>query len=104
MKANVKEMRAVPTNGKVIVKPDDQIEETASGIILPNSEKRDPRRGSLFAVSEGRWQGGIFIETKLKPGAVVLFSARAGIEFELGGEKLIVMDETEILAVLKEVE
>jgi chaperonin GroES len=91
----------VPLAGRVVVRRDEAINKTDGGILLPDTAKEKPRRGTVVAVSEGKWQNGVFVETEISEGNVVLFSAFAGTEIEVNGETFSIMEDSEILAILK---
>lgn len=93
-------MKLVPMFGKVVVERDEATGKTEGGIILPETAKEKPKKGKIVATSLGKWQAGKFIETPLKPGDAVLFTAYAGNEVEVDGKTLLLMDSDEILAVV----
>ena len=94
-------MKMVPMHGKVIIEREVAAEKTPGGIYMPDTAKDKPHRGKVIAAAEGRYQGGTLIKSMLKAGDTVLFGAFAGGEVELDGKKLLVMDESEVLAVLR---
>ena len=90
-----------PLGEKVIIKRLEAESKTAGGIVLPDSAKEKPKRGTVLSVGEGR-----LLDTgKRKPlqvskGDQVLFTSYSGTEVKVDGEEVIIMDESDILAVL----
>lgn len=91
-----------PLGSRIIVKPHEQEEITAGGIVLPDSAKEKPQKGEVIAVGEGdRNEKGERIALDVKVGDTVLFAKYAGTEIKLDGEKLLFMRESDLLAVVK---
>ena len=90
-----------PLGDRVVVKPAGREEMTKSGIVLPDTAKEKPQRGSIIAVGMGRRDDdGDRIEMDVKVGDQVLFAKYAGTEFKLEDEELLILAEKDILAVL----
>ena len=70
---------------------------TASGIIIPDSAKEKPLKGTVLAVGNGTKDE----EMVLKEGDVVLYGKYAGTEIELDGDKVLIMRQNEVLAVVE---
>jgi len=91
-----------PLGDKVLVKRLDAEETTLGGIVLPDSAKEKPKRGTILSVGEGRLlDNGKRQALQLSEGEQVLFSSYAGTEVKVDGEEMIIMDESDILAVLE---
>ena len=98
MKLNMK-----PLADRLVVKPLEQEEVTPSGIVLPETAKEKPQKGEVMAVGPGaRDEDGKRIPMELKTGDKVLFAKYAGTEIKVEGEKLLILRESDILAVLAE--
>ena len=98
MKLNMK-----PLADRLVVKPLEQEEITPSGIVLPETAKEKPQKGEVMAVGPGaRDEDGKRIPMELKTGDKVLFAKYAGTEIKVEGEKLLILRESDILAVLAE--
>ncbi|HSB88752.1 MAG TPA: co-chaperone GroES [Anaerolineales bacterium] len=98
MKLNLK-----PLADRVVVKPLEQEEVTPSGIVLPETAKEKPQKGEILAAGPGaRDEDGKRIPMDLKAGDKVLFAKYAGTEFKIEGEKVLILRESDILAVLTE--
>jgi chaperonin GroES len=91
-----------PLADRVVVKPAGREETTASGIVLPDTAKEKPQRGTVIAAGKGRRDDdGDRIELDVKVGDEVLFAKYAGTEFKLDGEDLLIIAEKDILAVIQ---
>lgn len=90
-----------PLGDRVVVKPQPREEATKSGIVLPDTAKEKPQRGTIMAAGEGRRDDdGARIAMDVKVGDIVLFAKYAGTEFKLDEEELLILAEKDILAVL----
>ncbi len=90
-----------PLGEKVLVKRLEAEETTAGGIVLPDSAKEKPKRGTILSVGDGRLlDTGDRQALQVKKGDQVLFSSYAGTEVKVDGDEMIIMDESDILAVL----
>jgi len=94
-------MRVIPLRDKVVVRRSTAEAKTAGGIVLPESAQRRPKQGRVLSVGDGRLlKDGSRAKPQVNEGDRVLFDDYAGAEVNVDGEKLLVLDETEILAVL----
>ncbi|MCH8880428.1 MAG: co-chaperone GroES [Planctomycetes bacterium] len=90
-----------PLGDKVIIKRVDAEDVTAGGIVLPDSAKEKPKRGLIKAIGDGKLlDSGERSKLQVKKNDEVLFTSYAGTEVKVGGEEYIIMDESDILAVL----
>ncbi len=90
-----------PLGEKVLVQRLKAEETTAGGIVLPDTAKEKPKRGTVLGVGEGRLlDTGERKALQVRKGDQVLFSSYAGTEVKVEGEEMIIMDESDILAVL----
>jgi chaperonin GroES len=90
-----------PLGEKVIVKRLEAESKTSGGIVLPDSAKEKPKRGTILAVGDGKLlDTGNRKSLQVKKGDKVLFTSYAGNELKVDGEEVIIMDESDILAVL----
>jgi chaperonin GroES len=96
-------MTLKPLGDKLVVKRQEAGEKTKGGIILPDTAKEKPQIGKVIAVGDGRLlKDGRRVELQVKKGDTILFSAYAGDEFELDGEKVLLMREEDVLAIVEE--
>jgi chaperonin GroES len=84
---------------RVLVKPAKAEEKTAGGIIIPDTAKEKPQRGTVVAVGPGKYaeQTGNLIPLKQKVGDVVLYGKYSGTEISVDGEELLIMRASDIL-------
>jgi len=92
-----------PLADRVVVEPIEQEERTASGIILPETAKEKPQEGSVIAVGPGRFDeaGKKRVEMDVKVGDRVLYAKYSGTEVKLEGKKLLIMRESDLLAIIE---
>ena len=81
---------------RVLIKPTAPEEKTASGIIIPDSAKEKPLKGSVVAVGNGTKDE----EMVVKTGDNVLYGKYAGTEIDFDGEKYLIMRQSDILAII----
>ena len=90
-----------PLGGRILVKRLDPEEVTGGGIILPDSAREKPQKGTVIALGDGReLSDGGRAEFQVKKGDTVLFRSYAGTEIKVGGEELMLMEEDDVLAVI----
>ncbi len=90
-----------PLGDRLVVKPATREETTKSGIMLPDTAKEKPQRGTIVAAGEGRRDdSGARIELDVKVGDEVLFAKYAGTEFKLEEQDLLILSEKDVLAVI----
>jgi chaperonin GroES len=91
-------MKVKPLGDRILVRPIDAEEVTASGIVLPDTAKEKPQRGSVLAVGEGRWEEGKRIPLDVTEGDEVVYSKYGGTEVSIDGEDLLILRESDVLA------
>jgi chaperonin GroES len=90
-----------PLGDRVVVRPSSREETTKSGIVIPDTVKEKPQRGTVVAVGEGRRdEDGDRIPMDVAPGNEVLFAKYGGTEFKLDEEELLILSEKDILAII----
>lgn len=90
-----------PLGDRVVIKPAGREETTKSGIVLPDTAKEKPQRGTIIAAGDGRRDDdGERIPLDVKVGDAVLFAKYAGTEFKLDEEELLILSEKDILAII----
>ena len=95
--------KLTPLGDRVVVKPAGKEEMTKSGIVLPDTAKEKPQRGTVVAVGAGRRDDdGKRIQMDVAAGDEVLFAKYAGTEFKLDEEDLLILAEKDILAIVSE--
>ena len=94
-------MRLVPLGDKVVVKQLEAVETTKSGIVLTGGAKEKPQEAEVIAVGPGGVIDGKEIKMEVKPGQKVMYSKYAGTEVKLDGEEVIIVRQSDILAVVE---
>jgi chaperonin GroES len=90
-----------PLGARVVVEPIEQEEITAGGIVLPETAKEKPQRGTVVAAGPGdRDENGKRIPMDVKAGDIVLFAKYSGTEIKLDGKKLLILRESDLLAIV----
>ncbi len=98
----VTKLKVRPLGDKVLVKRIEAEAMTAGGIVLPESAKEKPKRGRIQAVGDGKLLNtGERSKLQVKKGDEVLFSSYAGTEVKISGDELMIMDESDILAIIE---
>ncbi len=91
-----------PLGSRVVVEPVEQEETTAGGIVLPETAKEKPQQGIVLAAGPGdRDEDGDYIAMDVKAGDKVLFAKYAGTELKLDGKKLLILRESDLLAIIE---
>ncbi len=85
-----------PLGDRVLVKPADAETKTAGGIIIPDSAKEKPQRGTVVAVGPGKKDE----PTTVKAGDTVLYGKYSGTELQVDGADYLIMRESDIFAIL----
>jgi chaperonin GroES len=90
-----------PLGDRVVVRPSEREETTKSGIVIPDTAKEKPQRGTVIAVGDGRRDDdGNRIAMDVTVGNEVLFAKYSGTEFKLDEEDLLILSEKDILAIV----
>jgi chaperonin GroES len=95
-------LKLKPLGGRVIVEPIEQEEMTAGGIILPETAKEKPQEGKILAAGPGeRDEDGKRIPMEVGVGDRVLYAKYSGTEVKMDGKKVLILRESDILAVVE---
>ena len=89
-------MNIKPLADRVLVRPAEAEQKTASGIIIPDTAKEKPQRGEVLAVGKGTKDH----DMTVKVCDHVLYGKYSGTEIEIDGEKLMIMKESDIYAII----
>jgi len=91
-----------PLGNRVVVEPIEQEEMTAGGIYVPETAKEKPQQGTVLSVGPGeRDEDGDRIPMDVAVGDKVLFAKYSGTEMKLDGKKLLVLRESDLLAIVE---
>ncbi len=94
-------MNIKPLFDRVVIKNVEAEETTKSGIILTSSAKEKPQMAEILAVGPGGMVDGKEVAMQVKPGQKVIYSKYAGTEVKLDGEEVIIVRQSDILAVVE---
>jgi len=96
------DMKLKPLGDRLVVEPKEREETTASGIILPETAKEKPQEGLVLAIGPGRRdEDGDRIEMDVAVGDTVLYAKYAGTEIKVEGKKLLILKESDVLAIVE---
>ncbi len=96
-------MKIKPLHDRVLVRRQEQEEKTAGGIIIPDTAKEKPMKAEILAIGDGlRDDAGKLVPLAVKVGDMVLFSKWAGTEVKVEGEELLIMKESDIIAIIED--
>lgn len=91
-----------PLGSRVVVEPIEQEDITASGIVLPETAKEKPQKGKVLSTGPGdRDENGKRIQMDVAEGDTVLFAKYAGTEIKVDGKKLLILRESDLLAIVE---
>jgi len=100
-KKSAGELKLQPLGDRVVIEREESETVTAGGIVLPDTAKDKPARGTVVSVGDGRLlKDGTRTKSQVKEGDRVLFSSYAGETFKVGDRELLLMREEDILAVI----
>ncbi|MDA8300049.1 MAG: co-chaperone GroES [Actinomycetota bacterium] len=93
-------MNLQPLDDRIVVRPNEAEEKTASGLVIPDTAKEKPQQGEVLAVGPGRRADstGELIPLDIKVGDTVLYSKYGGTEVTVDGEDLLVLASRDVLA------
>lgn len=94
-------MTIKPLFDKVVIKAIETDEKTASGIVLPGAAKEKPQLARVLAVGPGGTIDGNDVKMQVKVGDTVLYSKYAGSEFRIDGEEVVIVSQSDILAIVE---
>jgi chaperonin GroES len=93
-------MKLKPLGDRLIVRAIEEEETTASGLVLPDTAKEKPQKGTVIAVGDGKFDedGANRIPLDVAEGDEILYSKYGGTEIKVDGEELLVLRESDVLA------
>jgi chaperonin GroES len=96
-------MNLQPLEDRIVVKPGESEETTASGLVIPETAKEKPQQGEVLAVGPGRRSDhtGELVPVDVKVGDTVVYSKYGGTEITVQGDDLLILNARDVLAVLK---
>jgi chaperonin GroES len=94
-------LKLKPLGNRLVVEPLEAEEVTAGGIVLPETAKEKPQKGTVLSIGPGeRDEKGKRIEMDVQTGDTVLYAKYAGTEIKVDGKKLLILKETDVLAII----
>ena len=91
-----------PLHDRIVVRRDEQREQKSGGIIIPDTAKEKPQRGTVIAAGSGTIRdGGLRVPLDVRAGDVILFGKYTSQEIKVDGEDYLIMREDEVLAVIE---
>jgi chaperonin GroES len=91
-----------PLADRLVVEPKEQEEVTASGLVLPETAKEKPQQGTILSIGPGRRDDdGNRVPMDVAVGDSVLYAKYAGTEIKIDGKKLLILKESDILAIVE---
>ena len=96
-------MNLQPLEDRLVVRPSESEETTASGLVIPDTAKEKPQQGEVLAVGPGKRseQSGDLIPVDVSVGDTVVYSKYGGTEISSGGEDLLILNARDVLAIVK---
>jgi chaperonin GroES len=96
-------MNLQPLEDRIVVRPSESEETTASGLVIPDTAKEKPQQGEVLAVGPGKRseQTGELIPVDVSVGDTVVYSKYGGTEIASGGEDLLILNARDVLAIVK---
>jgi len=89
-----------PLADRVVVRASEEAEQTRGGLYIPDTAKEKPQQGEVVAVGPGRFEKGKRIPMDVKVGDTVLYGRYTGTEVTIDGEQLLIVRESDVLAVM----
>ena len=92
-------LKIQPLGDRVVIRPLEEAEEMRGGLYIPDTAKEKPLQGEIVAVGPGRFEKAERVPMELEVGQKVLYSKYAGTDVRVGDEELLIIKESDVLAV-----
>jgi chaperonin GroES len=92
--------KVAPLADRVVVKALEETEQMRGGLYIPDTAKEKPQQGEVIAVGPGRTEDGKRVPMEVKAGDKVLYGKYSGTEVTIEGEQLLILRESDILAIV----
>ena len=89
-----------PLEDRILVKPLDAEQTTASGLVIPDTAKEKPQEGEVLAVGPGRFEDGQRLPLDVTVGDKVIYSKYGGTEVKYNGEEYLILSARDVLAIV----
>src|SRR5689334_14416951 len=93
-------VKVSPLADRVVVKPLEETEQMRGGLYIPDTAKEKPQQGEIIAVGPGRYEKDKRVPMEVKVGDKVLYGKYSGTEVTLDGTQVLILRESDVLAVL----
>src|SRR5689334_6250951 len=93
-------LKVSPLADRVVVKALEETESMRGGLYIPDTAKEKPQQGEIVAVGPGRFEKDKRVPMEVKVGDKVLYGKYSGTEVTIEGEQLLILRESDVLAVL----
>ena len=90
-----------PLEDRIVVRPSEEEETTASGLVIPDTAKERPQEGEVIAVGPGRYEEGTRIPMDVKVGDKVIYSKYGGTEVKIEGDDYLILSARDVLAIVR---
>jgi chaperonin GroES len=94
-------LKLQPLGDRVVVRPLEEAEEMRGGLYIPDTAKEKPLQGEIVAVGPGRFEKGERVPMEVKVGQKVLYSKYAGTDVRVSDEEVLIIKESDVLAVVE---
>jgi chaperonin GroES len=94
------QLKIQPLADRVVVRPLEEAEQKRGGLYIPDTAKEKPQQGEIIAVGPGRFEKNERVPMELKRGQKVLYGKYSGAEVTLDDEEVLIIKESDVLAVL----
>ena len=92
--------KVAPLADRVVIKPMEETEQMRGGLYIPDTAKEKPQQGEVMAVGPGRYDEGKRVPLEVKVGDKILYGKYSGTEVTVDNEPVLILRETDILAVI----
>jgi chaperonin GroES len=93
-------VKVAPLADRVVIKALEEAEQMRGGLYIPDTAKEKPQQGEIIAVGPGRFEKDKRVSMDVKVGDRVLYAKYSGTEVTIGGEQLLILRESDVLAVI----
>jgi len=98
--ATKSKLKLQPLADRVVIRPLEEVADMRGGLYIPDTAKEKPMEGEVLAVGPGRIERGQKVPMELKAGQRVLFGKYSGAEVTVDDEQLLIIKESDVLAVV----
>ena len=93
-------LKIQPLGDRVVIRPLEEAEEMRGGLYIPDTAKEKPLQGEIMAVGPGRFEKSERVPMELEVGQKVLYSKYAGTDVRVGDDEVLIIKESDVLAVI----